>query len=60
MFRTRLVPRIDAARDRRSAVVVQVVVQRAISGAEALLVEKERVVDEGEGIEDVEASLLDN
>jgi hypothetical protein len=58
VFRTRLVPRIDAAGDGRRAVVVEVVVQRTVAGAEFLFFEEERVVEECEGIEDVEASLV--
>jgi len=55
---TRLVPRIDAAANRRRAVVVQVVMQRAISGAELLFLEEERVIEQREGVEDIEASLV--
>ena len=57
MFRTRLVPRIDAARDGCRAVVVKIVMQRAVSRTELLVLEEERVIKEGEGVEDVEASL---
>lgn len=60
MFRTRLIPRINATRYWRRAVVVQVVMQRAVSSAEALFVEEERVVERCEGVEDVEASLFQN
>jgi hypothetical protein len=58
VFRTRLVPRIDATGDGRGAVVVEVVVQRTVAGAEFLFFEEERVVEECEGIEDVEARLV--
>ena len=58
VFRARLVPAVDAARDGRGAVVVQVIVQRAVAGAEALLVEEEGVVEECECVEDVEAGLF--
>lgn len=54
---TRLVPCIDAAAQRSSAVVVQVVVQLTVAGAEFLLFEEVGVVEEGEGIEDVEFLL---
>jgi hypothetical protein len=53
-----LVSRINAAGDGRRAVVVEVVVQRSVSCAKALLFEEERVVEECESIEDVEASLF--
>lgn len=55
---TRLVPRIDAAAQRGSAVVVQVVVQLAVAGAELLLLEEVGVVEEGEGVEYIELLLL--
>lgn len=54
---TRLVPSVDATHDGRGTVVVHVVVKRAVSCAEALLLEEEGVVEEGECVEHVEASL---
>jgi hypothetical protein len=32
-------------------------VQRPVTGAEALVLEEQRVVQQGEGVEDIEASL---
>jgi hypothetical protein len=58
VFRTRLVPRIDTTGDGRRAVVVEVVVQRSVACAKLLIFEEERVVEEGESVEDVEASLV--
>jgi hypothetical protein len=57
VFRTRLAPPIDATSYRRRAVVIQVVMQRAVAGAEALFLEEERVVEQRECVEDVEAGL---
>jgi hypothetical protein len=45
VFCTRLVPRVDAASNRRSAVVVQVVMQRTISSTEFLVLEEEWVIE---------------
>ena len=51
-------PRIDAACNRRSAVIVKVIMQRPITRAEALLFQEQRVIKEREGVEDVESCLL--
>lgn len=48
---------IDSTTERRGAVVVEVVVQVAVTGAELLLVEEMGVVEEGEGVEHVELGL---
>lgn len=53
-----IIPSIDAAGDGRGAVIVEVVVQLAVADAEALGLEKKRVVEEGEGVEDVEVELV--
>ena len=58
MLRTRLIPRINPARNRRSAVIVQIVMQRAISRAEALLLQEQRIIQKRERIEDIEARLF--
>lgn len=57
MLCARLIPRINASRDGRSAVVVKVVMQRAVASAEALLFKEEWVVEKGESIEDIEVGL---
>ena len=48
---------VDAACDGRSAVVVHVEVQIAVTSSEALFVKEERIVQEGEGIEYVKVGL---
>lgn len=53
-----VVARIDATGNGIGLVVVHVVMQLAIAAAKLLLLEEERVVHEGEGIEDVEARLF--
>lgn len=56
-FRARPVVRVDATTERRRAVVVEIVVQVAITGTELLLVEEVRVVEQGECVEYVEVGL---
>jgi hypothetical protein len=46
VFRTRLVPRINATSDGGRAVVVEVVVQRSVACAKLLIFEEERVIEE--------------
>ena len=57
MLGARLVAGIDAARDLRGAVVVEVVVEGAIASAEALLLEEIRVVKKRQRVEDVKVGL---
>ena len=52
-----LVSGIDTARNRRSTVVVHVVVQRTIARTKALFFEEEGVIEQGERVEDVELGL---
>jgi hypothetical protein len=49
---------IDARRQVRGTVVEEVVVQLTVSRAEFLVDEEEGVIEEGEGIEDVEFGLF--
>jgi hypothetical protein len=53
-----LVLGVDTRRQVGRTVVEEVVVQLAISGAELLVGEEEGVVEEGEGVEDVESGLF--
>lgn len=53
-----LVLLVDASGYGVSPVVEEIVVQLPIAGAKLLLLEEEAVVHEGQGVEDVEASLL--
>jgi hypothetical protein len=53
-----LVLGVNARRQVGGTVVEEVVVQLAVSGAEFLVGEEEGVVEEGEGVEDVESGLL--
>ena len=57
MLRACLVSLINATWNGRRAVVVKVVMQRAVAGSEALFFEEEWVVVECEGVEHVEISL---
>ena len=54
----RHVLRINATRNRRSTVVVHVVMQLAISSTEALVLKEEWVIEKSKGIEDVEVGLI--
>lgn len=49
---------IDTSRDRRRTVVVNIVVELTVTGAELELFKEEGVVVEGEGVEDVEFGLV--
>ena len=57
MLLTRHVLGVHTTGEWCSAVVVQVIVEIAISSAEALLFQEEWIVEEGEGVEDVEFGL---
>lgn len=48
---------VDTTRNRRSAVIEEIVVQLPVTGAELQLLEEKRVVLERESVEDVEMSL---
>jgi len=52
-----LVLLVDSTGDRCAAVVVEVIVELAIAGAELELFEEQRVVVEGESVEDIEFGL---
>ena len=49
--------RVDTTGHRRRAVVVEVVVQLTVTTAEFQLFQEERIVQESEGVEDVEIEL---
>jgi hypothetical protein len=49
---------INAARNRGSPVVVQVKVELTVTSSEFELLQEQRVVAEGEGVEDVKLSLV--
>jgi hypothetical protein len=53
-----LVLSVNARRQVGGTVVKEVIVQLAVSGAEFLVGEEEGVVEEGEGVEDVESGLF--
>lgn len=57
MLDTRLVPAVNATCDRSCTVVVEIVVERAVASTEALVLQEERVVEKGEGVEHIEIGL---
>lgn len=59
LTRIRHIILIDPSADRLRAIVVEVVMQLSVSGAEFQILQEERVVVEGEGVEDVEVCLKD-
>lgn len=54
----RQVPLVDSSRYRRCAVVIQVVVKLAVTSSELELFEEQGVVEQSEGIENVEFGLF--
>jgi hypothetical protein len=54
---TRLCSRIDTTWNRRGAVVVEIVVQRAVTGTVELLLKEQRIIEEGQAVKDVEVGL---
>lgn len=51
---------VDTSAHRRCAPVVEVVVQLTVSCAELELLKEERVVHQGEGVEDIELGLVES
>lgn len=48
---------VDSARNGRRSVIVQVEMELTVTGAELELFEKQRVIGEGEGVEDIKTGL---
>lgn len=58
LFLVRQIVLVHAASNRWRPPIVQIVMQLSITGAEFEVLQKERVVVQGQGIEDVELGLL--
>ena len=57
MLDTRLVPGVNATCDTSCTVIIEIVVERAVASTKALVLQEQRVVEKGKGVEHIEIGL---